>query len=58
MKTMLDKCAECGADFYSNAHPTECSREENIEMCGICDHFYHNTGKPIADQCQCKQVTA
>jgi hypothetical protein len=54
MSNLLDKCCECGQDFYSNDHLADCSREENIDMCGICDHFYHNQGKPIANQCLCE----
>ncbi len=55
MSNLLDKCCECGQDFYSNDHLADCSREENIDMCGICDHFYHNQGKPIANQCLCER---
>jgi len=54
MSTLLDKCCECGEDFYGT-HLADCSREENIDMCGICDHFYHNQGKAITNQCVCKR---
>jgi hypothetical protein len=52
MENLLTKCAECGEDFYVS-HKDNCSKEENIEMCGICDRFYHKQGKPIYDQCLC-----
>jgi hypothetical protein len=53
VKSLLDYCAECGEDFYG-IHLADCSKEENVEMCGICDRFYHNQGKKIKNQCQCE----
>jgi hypothetical protein len=53
IKSLLDYCAECGEDFYGT-HLADCSREENVEMCGVCDRFYHNQGKKIKNQCQCE----
>jgi hypothetical protein len=55
VSNLLDKCCECGQDFYGDTHLADCSREENIDMCGICDHFYHNQGKAIANQCVCER---
>ena len=52
MESLLNKCAECGNDFYGD-HVSGCSKEENVEMCGICDKFYHNQGKAIHNQCNC-----
>lgn len=54
MSTLLDNCAECGQEFYGT-HLADCSREENIDQCVICDHFYHNQGKSIANQCLCER---
>ena len=54
MNNLLDKCAECGEEFYST-HLDKCSKEEDIEMCGMCDKFYHNKGKSIANECKCER---
>jgi hypothetical protein len=54
VNNLLDKCAECGEEFYGT-HLDKCSREEDIEMCGICDKFYHNQGKAINNQCKCER---
>jgi NAD-dependent SIR2 family protein deacetylase len=41
-RTLLDTCAECKGDFYGT-HAPDCSREENLDMCGACESFYLNT---------------
>jgi hypothetical protein len=51
---LMDKCAECGQDYYGT-HIANCSQEEDIEMCGICDRFYHRYGKTISSQCVCER---
>lgn len=54
MANLLDKCAECGEDFYGT-HSASCSKEEDLDMCGVCDRFYHNQGKTIDNQCVCER---
>jgi hypothetical protein len=54
VNNLLDKCAECGEEFYGT-HLDKCSKEEDIEMCGMCDKFYHNQGKSINNQCKCER---
>lgn len=54
MANLLDKCAECGQDFYGT-HFANCSKEADLDMCGVCDRFYHNQGKTINNQCVCER---
>ena len=54
MATQGGDCAECGEDFYNSKHLDGCSKEEDLEMCGLCETFYNgrlDSRIPMACEC-------